>query len=134
MIVPPTGVFIVTGCGADGWINLVLTFFTYALSHFHYISIPPTCHTLLMRSCSGIFGWIHGLYVVVTWYQRCNARKNGTLTDKPAPLIVSKRVHLGIPIGAAGRNMMLEERRGREMAENQGEGYATIYLCFSFLL
>jgi len=69
--VPPVGVFLVAGCGADLFINIALTVLGY---------IP---------------GHIHAFYVEYVYFDRRERARNGQLTGEIAPGVYSDRVQSG---------------------------------------
>ena len=71
ILVPPVGVFMVTGCGADLLINICLTLLGY---------IP---------------GHVHGFYVEYQYYKRRDIIRSGGTITKHAAGIYSKKVQSG---------------------------------------
>jgi len=69
--VPPVGVFLVAGCGADLFVNICLTLLGY---------IP---------------GHIHAFYVEYVYFDRREQGRLGELTAEPAPGVYSERVQSG---------------------------------------
>ncbi|EXJ60480.1 hypothetical protein A1O7_04633 [Cladophialophora yegresii CBS 114405] len=75
ILIPPIGVFMVAGCGADFFINVCLTLLGY---------IP---------------GHIHAFYVEYIYFDRRERARHGQLTGHQAPGVYSDRVQSG---GAPG--------------------------------
>ncbi|KAJ9617116.1 hypothetical protein H2200_000837 [Cladophialophora chaetospira] len=75
ILIPPVGVFMVAGCGADLFINICLTLLGY---------IP---------------GHIHAFYVEYVYFDRKERARQGQLTGRVAPGVYSDRVQSG---GAPG--------------------------------
>jgi uncharacterized membrane protein YqaE (UPF0057 family) len=71
LLLPPVGVFMVSGCGADLFINICLTILGY---------IP---------------GHIHAFYVEYVYFDRREKSRLGQLTAENAPGIYSDRVQSG---------------------------------------
>jgi len=71
IFIPPLGVFIVAGCGADLLVNLICTFLGYIPGHFH------------------------AFYLIFVYYNRKDQRKKGIPIAADAPLIFSDRVQYG---------------------------------------
>lgn len=71
ILLPPVGVFIVSGCSADLFINICLTILGY---------IP---------------GHIHAFYVEYVYFDRREKSRLGLLTAEEAPGIYSDRVQRG---------------------------------------
>ncbi|KAN0110304.1 Proteolipid membrane potential modulator domain containing protein [Hyaloscypha variabilis] len=71
IFIPPLGVFIVAGCGADLLINILLTFLGFIPGHFH------------------------AFYIIFVDHHRKNQRKRGIPNGPEAPLIFSDRVQYG---------------------------------------
>ncbi|PQE08294.1 family UPF0057 protein [Rutstroemia sp. NJR-2017a BVV2] len=71
ILVPPIGVFMVSGCGADLLINICLTLLGY---------IP---------------GHIHAFYIEYVYYSRHEAAREGRFQAARAPGIYSDRVQGG---------------------------------------
>ncbi|KAI5780882.1 hypothetical protein EDC01DRAFT_259010 [Geopyxis carbonaria] len=79
---PPLGVFLVTGCGADLAINILLTILGYFPGH------------------------IHAFYIEFIYYHREAQRREGTLQGRPrAPGIFSRRVQEG---GSVNKVVVME--------------------------
>ena len=68
---PPVGVFLVAGCGADLLINICLTVLAF---------IP---------------GHVHAFYVEYVYVKRRDQARAGILDAKPAPGVYSKKVQNG---------------------------------------
>ncbi|KEF54755.1 uncharacterized protein A1O9_09197 [Exophiala aquamarina CBS 119918] len=71
ILLPPVGVFLVAGCGADLFINIALTVLGY---------IP---------------GHIHAFYVEYVYFDRRERARTGQLTGQVAPGVYSDRVQAG---------------------------------------
>jgi len=71
LLVPPVGVFIVAGCGADLLVNICLTLLGY---------IP---------------GHIHAFYLEWVYYDRREQAREGRFTAARAPGVYSERVQNG---------------------------------------
>ncbi|TRX92981.1 hypothetical protein FHL15_006119 [Xylaria flabelliformis] len=71
ILFPPVGVAIVSGCGADLFINIALTILGY---------IP---------------GHIHAFYIEYVYYDRKEQARQGRLVGKRAPGVYSDRVQTG---------------------------------------
>ena len=71
LFVPPIGVFIVSGCSADFFINICLTILGYLPGH------------------------IHAFYVEYVFFDRRERSRLGRLTSERAPGIYSDRVQSG---------------------------------------
>ncbi|MCJ1401814.1 hypothetical protein MMC11_005031 [Xylographa trunciseda] len=71
VILPPVGVFIIAGCGADLLINIILT-------------------------CLGYFpGHIHAFYLEYIYFERRDHGRLGQVNQKRAPGIFSENVQVG---------------------------------------
>ncbi|KAI5365279.1 Putative proteolipid membrane potential modulator [Septoria linicola] len=68
---PPVGVYLVAGCGADLFINIVLTILGY---------IP---------------GHIHAFYIEYIYYSRKEQAQQGYFDERPAPGVYSSNVQTG---------------------------------------
>ncbi|EHY55129.1 hypothetical protein HRR83_005618 [Exophiala dermatitidis] len=71
ILVPPIGVYLVSGCGADLLINICLTLLGYFPGH------------------------IHAFYVEYVYFDRRDRARHGQLTGRPAPGVYSDRVQNG---------------------------------------
>lgn len=71
LFIPPVGVFLVAGCGADLLINICLTLLGYFPGH------------------------IHAFYVEYVYYKRKDETKAGIYDSRPAPGVFSDRVNNG---------------------------------------
>ncbi|RQM08606.1 hypothetical protein DH86_00000320 [Scytalidium sp. 3C] len=71
LFLPPVGVFILAGCGADLLINICLTILGYFPGH------------------------IHAFYLMWVYYDRQQARRQGRVTGVRAPGIYSDKVQNG---------------------------------------
>lgn len=69
--VPPVGVFLVAGCGADLLINICLTILGFFPGH------------------------IHAFYVEYVYYHRKDQAERGIFDDAPAPGVFSRKVQTG---------------------------------------
>ncbi|KAJ9298673.1 hypothetical protein DTO271G3_3640 [Paecilomyces variotii] len=86
LLIPPVGVFLVAGCGADLLINILLTILGYFPGH------------------------IHAFYLEYIYYDRRRMSAEGRFAARPAPGVYSERVqngghhHNAPPAAAAGNN------------------------------
>ena len=71
LLLPPVGVAMVAGCGADLFINICLTLLGY---------IP---------------GHIHAFYVEYVYFDRRARQREGAFINHPAPGVYSDRVQAG---------------------------------------
>ena len=71
LLCPPVGVFIVSGCGADLFVNICLTILGYLPGH------------------------IHAFYIEYVYFDRRERSRLGQLTAERAPGIYSDRVQSG---------------------------------------
>ncbi|KAF2703005.1 UPF0057-domain-containing protein, partial [Pleomassaria siparia CBS 279.74] len=71
IFVPPIGVFLVAGCGADLLINILLTVLGYFPGH------------------------IHAFYVEYVYFKRRDQARAGILDAQPAPGVYSAKVQSG---------------------------------------
>ncbi|EPE33771.1 hypothetical protein GLAREA_06784 [Glarea lozoyensis ATCC 20868] len=71
IFIPPLGVYMVAGCGADFWINVCLTILGYFPGH------------------------IHAFYVEYVYYERKEAAREGRFVAQRAPGVYSDRVQSG---------------------------------------
>jgi len=71
IFVPPIGVFLVAGCGADLFINILLTLLGYFPGH------------------------IHAFYVEYVYYKRRDEARAGIYDSRPAAGVYSDRVQNG---------------------------------------
>ncbi|KKY18379.1 putative plasma membrane proteolipid 3 [Phaeomoniella chlamydospora] len=71
IFLPPVGVFMVSGCGADLFVNICLTILGYLPGH------------------------IHAFYVEYVYFDRREKARMGQLTGKRAPGVYSERVQNG---------------------------------------
>ncbi|KAI1746328.1 hypothetical protein F4680DRAFT_401080 [Xylaria scruposa] len=71
ILFPPVGVAIVSGCGADLFINIALTILGYFPGH------------------------IHAFYIEYVYYDRREQARQGRLVAKRAPGVYSDRVQTG---------------------------------------
>ncbi|OCK75906.1 UPF0057-domain-containing protein [Lepidopterella palustris CBS 459.81] len=71
ILVPPIGVFLVAGCGADLLINILLTLLGYFPGH------------------------IHAFYIEYVYYKRRDEARAGFYDSRPAPGVYSDRVQNG---------------------------------------
>lgn len=71
MVVPPVGVFMIAGCGADLFVNICLTLLGY---------IP---------------GHIHAFYLEYVYFDRRARARQGQLTGQHAPGVYSQNVQSG---------------------------------------
>jgi uncharacterized membrane protein YqaE (UPF0057 family) len=93
--VPPVGVFLVAGCGADLLINILLT-------------------------CLGYFpGHIHAFYIEYVYVKRRDEVRAGIYNAKPAPGVYSQKVQNG---GQRARGVVAQEPVGVHAPAQQGYG------------
>jgi uncharacterized membrane protein YqaE (UPF0057 family) len=93
--VPPVGVFLVAGCGADLLINILLT-------------------------CLGYFpGHIHAFYIEYVYVKRRDEVRAGIYNAKPAPGVYSQKVQNG---GTRARAVVVQEPVGVHPPAQQGYG------------
>ncbi|KAJ4373465.1 hypothetical protein N0V86_007604 [Didymella sp. IMI 355093] len=71
IFIPPVGVFLVAGCGADLLINILLTILGYFPGH------------------------IHAFYLEYVYYKRRDEIRAGIYNATPAPGVYSKKVQNG---------------------------------------
>jgi len=71
IFLPPVGVAIVAGCGADLLINILLTFLGYFPGH------------------------IHAFYIEYVYFKRRDAARRGVPVGRPAGGVYSERVQAG---------------------------------------
>jgi len=71
ILLPPVGVFMVAGCGADLFVNICLTILGYLPGH------------------------IHAFYLEYVYFDRREKGRLGQLTADPAPGVYSDRVQSG---------------------------------------
>lgn len=71
IFIPPLGVFLVAGCGADLFINILLTFLGYLPGH------------------------IHAFYIEYVYVKRRREIEAGVYNGVPAPGVYSKKVQNG---------------------------------------
>ncbi|KAJ5573761.1 uncharacterized protein N7459_008188 [Penicillium hispanicum] len=69
--VPPLGVFLISGCGVDFWINVLLTILGYFPGH------------------------IHAFYLEYVYYDRRKRDPMTRATQRPAPGVYSDRIQTG---------------------------------------
>ncbi|KAJ5495289.1 Plasma membrane proteolipid 3 [Penicillium diatomitis] len=71
IFIPPLGVFMISGCGMDFWINVLLTILGYFPGH------------------------IHAFYLEYVYYQRRDLDPATRATMKPASGVYSERIQNG---------------------------------------
>jgi len=71
IFLPPVGVFMIAGCGADLFVNICLTLLGYFPGH------------------------IHAFYLEYVYFDRKEKGRLGQLGTKPAPGVYSERVQTG---------------------------------------
>ncbi|EGP85315.1 unnamed protein product [Zymoseptoria tritici ST99CH_1A5] len=71
IFLPPIGVYLVAGCGADLLINICLTLLGYFPGH------------------------IHAFYIEYVYYKRKEEAQQGIIADGPAPGVYSDNVQTG---------------------------------------
>ncbi|KIV92623.1 hypothetical protein PV10_03897 [Exophiala mesophila] len=71
ILLPPVGVFLVAGCGADLFVNICLTVLGYLPGH------------------------IHAFYIEYVYFDRREQARTGQLTGSDAPGVYSDRVQSG---------------------------------------
>ncbi|KAJ5665216.1 uncharacterized protein N7477_007664 [Penicillium maclennaniae] len=72
LFIPPLGVFMISGCGVDFWINVLLT----------------------ILGCD-FPGHIHAFYLEYVYYERRNRDPMIRATQRPAPGVYSERIQNG---------------------------------------
>lgn len=85
---PPLGVFLVSGCGADLLINICLTILGYVLQ-------APLTLNRRLTNYSVFPGHIHAFYVEYVYLERREQQREGRLVAQRAPGIYSERVQTG---------------------------------------
>ncbi|RYN34172.1 hypothetical protein AA0119_g3430 [Alternaria tenuissima] len=110
VFIPPVGVFLVAGCGADFFINLLLTILGYFPGH------------------------IHAFYVEYVYIKRRDEIRAGIFEARPAPGIYSQKVqnggHKTVPVAPAPAGV--EAGYGGVPAQQgyvqeQQQGYGTVH-------
>ncbi|KAJ5981380.1 hypothetical protein N7522_013801 [Penicillium canescens] len=71
LFIPPLGVFLISGCGVDFWINVLLTILGYFPGH------------------------IHAFYLEYVYYDRRNRDPLTRNAQRPAPGVYSTRIQNG---------------------------------------
>ncbi|MCJ1440977.1 MAG: hypothetical protein MMC23_001463 [Stictis urceolatum] len=71
ILLPPVGVFMIAGCGADLFVNICLTLLGY---------IP---------------GHIHAFYLEYVYFDRRDRSRLGQIATKPAPGVYSENINRG---------------------------------------
>ncbi|CAI7616131.1 unnamed protein product [Penicillium pancosmium] len=71
IFIPPLGVFLISGCGVDFWINVLLTILGYFPGH------------------------IHAFYLEYVYYQRRDRDPLTRASQRPAPGVYSDRIQNG---------------------------------------
>ncbi|KAK6849180.1 hypothetical protein PG995_013013 [Apiospora arundinis] len=71
IFLPPVGVFMVAGCGADLLVNICLTLLGFLPGH------------------------IHAFYIEYVYFDRRDQAREGRFAAKPAPAVYSERVQTG---------------------------------------
>ncbi|KXL50620.1 hypothetical protein M433DRAFT_419129 [Acidomyces richmondensis BFW] len=71
IFLPPLGVFLIAGCGADLLINICLTILGYFPGH------------------------IHAFYLEYVYYKRKDQAAQGIVDQRPAPGVYSTRINTG---------------------------------------
>ena len=99
--VPPLGVYIIAGCGADLFVNICLTILGYVL----FSSSLPTstshslklgAHTYPAPGSNRYFpGHIHAFYLEYVYYDRREQAKVGRINTTRAPGVYSERIQTG---------------------------------------
>lgn len=99
IFLPPVGVFLVAGCGADLLINILLTILGYVFRIPAQIASPPN------TTCSYFPGHIHAFYIEYVYIKRRDEIKAGIYEAKPAPGVYSQKVqnggHRTVPVAPA---------------------------------
>lgn len=111
--VPPVGVFIVAGCGADLLINILLTI-------LGYVYLLKTNNTY-SHHCRYFPGHIHAFYIEYVYYKHRDAIRAGTYDGKPASGVYSQKVQNG---GTKG--VVVQQPPVGEPVAQQGYGTATV--------
>ncbi|MCJ1465793.1 hypothetical protein MMC07_004412 [Pseudocyphellaria aurata] len=92
ILVPPVGVFLIAGCGADLFINICLTLLGYLTS-------PPRKDKSSFAhgdACARYFpGHIHAFYLEYIYFDRRDRSRLGNMTNEHAPGIYSDNVQRG---------------------------------------
>jgi uncharacterized membrane protein YqaE (UPF0057 family) len=78
IFLPPVGVFLIAGCGADLFVNICLTLLGYFPGH------------------------IHAFYLEYVYFHRREQGRLGQLNERRAPGVYSERVQSGGLRGGAG--------------------------------
>ncbi|KAJ4336260.1 hypothetical protein N0V87_005552 [Didymella glomerata] len=98
IFLPPVGVFIVAGCGADVLINILLTILGYFPGH------------------------IHAFYIEYVYYKRRDEIRDGTYDGSLAPGVYSKKVQNGGQRSVVATPAPVVQPAGAVPAQ---QGYAT---------
>ncbi len=101
--VPPVGVFLVAGCGADFLINLLLTILGFFPGH------------------------IHAFYIEYVYVKRRDEIRAGIYDARPAPGVYSQKVqnggHKTLPVAHAPAGTQAQQGYNHE----QQQGYGTLH-------
>lgn len=89
--VPPLGVFLIAGCGADLLINICLTLLGYFPGRHLLCELVAWC-CLVSRVPTG---HIHAFYLEYVYYKRKDQVRNGVIDAKPAAGVYSDRIQRG---------------------------------------
>ncbi|TVY40891.1 Plasma membrane proteolipid [Lachnellula subtilissima] len=98
ILLPPVGVYIVAGCGADLLINICLTLLGYvfaSLPSSRILDTEATPPLTLFLVNSYIPGHIHAFYLEYVYYERKESARQGRFTATRAPGVYSERVQSG---------------------------------------
>ena len=88
-IVPPLGVFLISGCSADLLINILLTILGYVP---FYQSLSTKRRLTTYRYFPG---HIHAFYLEYVYYNRRGSSADGSAFTKPATGVYSERIQTG---------------------------------------
>jgi uncharacterized membrane protein YqaE (UPF0057 family) len=88
--VPPVGVYAISGCGADFFINICLT-----ILGFVFWGNFIECYDRLTPSRRYFPGHIHAFYLEYVYYDRKEQARAGRFTASRAPGIYSERIQTG---------------------------------------
>lgn len=99
--VPPLGVYIIAGCGADLFVNICLTLLGYVSFLVLFTSIRPSIPKVWARIYSAptsnryFPGHIHAFYLEYVYYDRREQAKVGRVNTTRAPGVYSDRIQTG---------------------------------------
>ncbi|KAF2852018.1 UPF0057-domain-containing protein [Plenodomus tracheiphilus IPT5] len=104
IFIPPLGVFLISGCGPDFLINILLTILGYFPGH------------------------IHAFYIEYVYFKRRDEVRAGIYNARPAPGVYSKRVQSGghkavpAPVVVEGAGAPVVVGGGVQQPAQQGYG------------